>query len=681
MTAMERKTRKIFIGIVVGFFSAFFLAAIILGVITYFDYQEIYANQQLLLGAQKDYETPNFNDSKYNYIAVPESTNIKPGQVVEFEVFYKNTGVLSAENLNLGISIPENVTLDETSIKGLSYKIKYGSAIFDIGNVQPESSGSIKISFIVKSPLDNGVKVTVPVVRLRYAKASPLIGKKENFNYDFSSPEELVVASAPDFTKSKIFIEGVSEGKINNLSFGGQVSYRINIENSGNMDAAGVNATFKGLENLVILQEENSDFKVSGSEVTLDLEKLPAGDSKSYILNATVNKSTENNTSIMPEMEIAYLDKIEKFSATESIVRLFPSFEKSSISIAARGGGGNYSGDVVDVTVTVKNTGEIEGNNIIVDLVLSNLFTLEQGEAAWKVAKLAIGENATFKASLKIIEGVVKDTYASCSLKISSDETDAIGTGNSKILVSGEKPFTRNVIPIVALHGIEPGPYGAYELGTAEFDYLCGTLKALGYKTITLLEMLSYLDSGKKLPEKPVILTSDDGYYSIYAYALPILKKYNYRMTVFLATGLIGNTNEDRHLNEFDLGKPGIPERPMLIWPEVAAMAKYGIEFQSHTVSHEHLADLSSDEVYFELAQSKADIEGHLKRPCVFIAWPFDNYSNSMIPLLPKIGYRGALRYGGGIENVSGINIYAIKRIQIYSYTRPSDYGALMGLS
>ena len=272
MTAMERKKRKILIGIIAGFFSALLLAAIIIGVITYFDYQDIYANQQLLLGAQKDYETPNFNDSQYNYISLPESTSIKPGQTVEFEVFYKNTGVLSAENLNLGISIPENLTLDETSIKDLSYKIKYGSAIFDLGNIQPGSSGSIKISFKVNSPLDNGLKVTVPIVRLRYAKSSQLIGKKENFNHDFSSPEKLVVASAPDFTKSEIFIEGVSEGKINNLSFGGQVSYKINIENSGNMDAAGVNVTFKGLENLVILQEENPDFKVSESGVFLDLK-------------------------------------------------------------------------------------------------------------------------------------------------------------------------------------------------------------------------------------------------------------------------------------------------------------------------------------------------------------------------------------------------------------------------
>ena len=681
MTAWERKTRKIFIGIIAGFFSALFLAVIILGVITYFKYKDIYANQQQLLGAEKDYETPNFNDLKYNYIAVSESGSIKPGQVVEFEVFYKNTGVLPAENLNLGVSIPENLTLDGQSMKDLSYNIKYGSAIFDLGNIQPGSSGSVKISYKVNSPLDNGVKVPFPVVKLEYTKSSPLIGKKANFNHEFSSSEELLVASAPDFTKSSIFIEGVSAGAINNLSFGSLVSYKINIDNSGNMDAGQVKITLKSLGNLVIVQEDNPDFKVSGSEVFLDLEKLPAGKSKSYVFNASVDKNVKNNISIAPEMEINYLDKVEKFVATESTVKLYPSFEKSSISIASRGSGGNYSGDVMDVTVTVKNTGKIEGNNIIVNLVMSNLFTLEQGETAWKIAKLAIGENATFKASLKIIEGVVKDTYASCSLKVTSDETGAIQAGSAKILVTGEKPFTRNVIPIVALHGIEPGPYGAYELSTAEFDYLCGTLKALGYKTITLLEMLAYLDSGKKLPEKPVIITSDDGYYSIYAYAFPILKKYDYRMTVFLVTGLVGNSNEDRHLNEFDLGKPGIPERPMLIWPEVAAMAKYGIEFQSHTVTHRKMGDLSSDEAYFELAQSKADIEGHLKKPCVFVAWPFDNYSNTLIPLLPQLGYRGALRYGGGIENVSSINIYAIKRIQFLSSTSTADYSALMGLS
>ena len=151
-------------------------------------------------------------------------------------------------------------------------------------------------------------------------------------------------------------------------------------------------------------------------------------------------------------------------------------------------------------------------------------------------------------------------------------------------------------------------------------------------------------------------------------------------MTVFLSTGYIGNSNEDRHLNEFDIGKSGIPERPMLIWPEVAAMARYGIEFQSHTVTHSQIGDLSPDEVYFELAQSKADIEAHLKRPCSFVSWPFDNFSNSVIPLLPQIGYRGAVRYRGGVEDVRSMNIYAIKRVQVFSYTSTASYAAIMGL-
>jgi len=70
------------------------------------------------------------------------------------------------------------------------------------------------------------------------------------------------------------------------------------------MDANQVEATFKGLENLVVLQEENSDFKVSESGVSLDLEKLPAGGSKSYVLNAAVNKNAENNTSIVPKWKL-----------------------------------------------------------------------------------------------------------------------------------------------------------------------------------------------------------------------------------------------------------------------------------------------------------------------------------------------------------------------------------------
>jgi len=317
---------------------------------------------------------------------------------------------------------------------------------------------------------------------------------------------------------------------------------------------------------------------------------------------------------------------------------------------------------------------------VLVDLVISNLFVLDQGEMHWKIAKLAIGQTTTFHSSLRIIEGIIKDTYATCHLGVASDEISTFATANSKVLVSGERPFTRNQIPIVALHGIDAAPGGFYELSTGEFDYLCGTLKALGFKTITFMDLLNYMDKGKKLPEKPVILTSDDGYQNIYTYAFPILQKYGFKMTVFLVTGLIGNSDADRRLNEFDIGKSGIPVRPMLVWPEVGAMSKYGIEFMSHTVSHRQIGDMSDDKVLFEISQSKADIESHIKRPVPFIAWPFDNFSSRAISLLPQAGYRGAIRYKGGVEDIRSINIYAIKRIPFYGTTPPGGYTSLMGI-
>ena len=361
---------------------------------------------------------------------------------------------------------------------------------------------------------------------------------------------------------------------------------------------------------------------------------------------------------------------------------MYPSFVKSRVIITARGSGGVYSGDIVDVTVSVTNNGKVEAKNVIAKLVLSSLFTLDKGKLYWKIPKLAIGRTAIFNTSLKVVDNIVKDTNATLHLNVSSDEISSASYSSAKILVSGGKPFTSGLIPIVAIHGVEPNPIGDYEISSAAFDYLCGTLKSLGYKTITFMDLLSYLDSGKRLPEKPVILTSDDGYQSIYTNAFPILQKYGYTMTVFLITGLLGSSDADRHINEFDSGKVGIPTRSMLIWPEIYSMSKYGIEFMSHTVSHRPLTSLTDQEALFEMSQSKIDLESHLKKPVPFIAWPYGNYSSTDVSFLPKVGYRGALveSHSGGVENIKKINLYAIDRVPLLHFTSTSDYAVLLGL-
>ncbi len=235
-------------------------------------------------------------------------------------------------------------------------------------------------------------------------------------------------------------------------------------------------------------------------------------------------------------------------------------------------------------------------------------------------------------------------------------------------------------LPILAMHGVEPIPSGKYELSSAAFEYLLSTLKSYGYRTVTLMDVLAHMDSGKALPAKPIIISMDDGYQNIYINAFPLAKKYGFKFTVFLITGLIGDNEAARKLNEFDADVYGIPARQMLIWPEIQAMSKAGIEFQSHTWGHEVVSDMDGAAIQQTLTQSKSDIESKLGKPCVFVAWPHDVTSEEAISLLAASGYRGALRAYGGVEDLSTTNLNNILRLNIDGTINPVDYSSYIGL-
>ena len=235
-------------------------------------------------------------------------------------------------------------------------------------------------------------------------------------------------------------------------------------------------------------------------------------------------------------------------------------------------------------------------------------------------------------------------------------------------------PFHTSALPVIALHGIEPVPHSRYEISTGAFNFLLSTLKSHGYETITFYDLLNYFDNGKPLPPKPVIITSDDGYQSMYTNAFPILKKYGYKMTIFLITSYIGGSEDTRRSNEFDHDIEGIPQRPMLIWPEIYQMSKYGCEFQSHTWSHGIIRNMPIESSLKELAQSKTDIEVHTGKSVFFVSWPHGATSDEVIALLPGAGYRGALYAGGGIEDITSINIYGMSRIPILREIPPEAY-------
>ena len=370
---------------------------------------------------------------------------------------------------------------------------------------------------------------------------------------------------------------------------------------------------------------------------------------------------------------------LENININTDKTQVNPSLTRSTLEFSDINGGDLYPGEAVMADIKIINSGEATCNNIIVSLIIGDLLVIDPEYDPFLIDELEPGQTREINIPLVIKEGLSEDAIASIQMSVIGGKTPEFITEKQDLQIFGTCPYTRGKIPIIGLHAIEDKIEIPIELYTHHFDVLCQTLKKFGFETITFKDLLDHIDHGRALPEKSVIITSDDGFGDLYTNALPILKKYDYTMTIFLVTGFIKETEEERVVNFFDADRP-VPMRPMLIWPEVIEMHDYGLEFLSHSVNHIRLGLADDEEFIYELVKSKEDIESHLGDEITLFAWPYDNSSPDKIPLLPEAGYRGAIKYSGGMEDTRTIDINKIKRIEFNSYIPPDTYAGYLDL-
>jgi len=98
-------------------------------------------------------------------------------------------------------------------------------------------------------------------------------------------------------------------------------------------------------------------------------------------------------------------------------------------------------------------------------------------------------------------------------------------------------------IPVLIYHHILPDEVNTYfttnswTVSTENFAQQMRYLSENGFYTPTLDELEAFLFQGRPLPANSVMIHFDDGYYSNYVYAYPILKHYGLRAVLFPITG------------------------------------------------------------------------------------------------------------------------------------------------
>jgi peptidoglycan/xylan/chitin deacetylase (PgdA/CDA1 family) len=187
-------------------------------------------------------------------------------------------------------------------------------------------------------------------------------------------------------------------------------------------------------------------------------------------------------------------------------------------------------------------------------------------------------------------------------------------------------------------------------------------LKENGYQAITLDELLDFLTTGKPLPEKPVVLTFDDGYVDNYASAFPLLQKYGMVGHFFIITDFV---NEKR--------------AEYMTWPQIEEMSAAGQRFGSHSRNHPDLKGKSADYLVWQALGGMEAIQEHLGYHPRWISYPAGSYDART-----KAVYKSA-HYWGGLSTEQGMThttdrIFDLQRVRVRGSHTANDLAALLQL-
>ncbi|NOY69205.1 MAG: polysaccharide deacetylase family protein [Deltaproteobacteria bacterium] len=209
-------------------------------------------------------------------------------------------------------------------------------------------------------------------------------------------------------------------------------------------------------------------------------------------------------------------------------------------------------------------------------------------------------------------------------------------------------------VPILVYHRFSTHKGDRTTVTEKNFNDQMEFLKENGYRTITLDQLLDFMEFKSSLPEKSVVITIDDGWKSTYDIAYPILKKYHFKATLFVYTDFVGG------------GKA-------LDWGRIKELAENGFDIQNHTKTHRNMATPKKGEdikAYFnaitgEITQAEETIYRKTGKKCKYLAYPYGKTNHLVIAALKKLGYRGAVSVSRGTTPFYH-DKYTLRRSAIY---------------
>lgn len=214
-------------------------------------------------------------------------------------------------------------------------------------------------------------------------------------------------------------------------------------------------------------------------------------------------------------------------------------------------------------------------------------------------------------------------------------------------------------VPIIMYHSMLKSRSGSYIVHPSEFENDLKYIKENGYETINMTDLINFVYNGLELPEKPIIITFDDGHYNNLGYAVPLLKQYNMKAVISIVGSYtdVYTKSDEANLNY-----------GYLRWKDIQQLIEEGnIEFQNHTYNLHSITNgrkgcakkswESVDEYKSLLAQDLVKLQNEFKEntnyePNTF-TYPYGAVSKESLNIIKELGFKASLSCASGINYIT----------------------------
>jgi len=226
-------------------------------------------------------------------------------------------------------------------------------------------------------------------------------------------------------------------------------------------------------------------------------------------------------------------------------------------------------------------------------------------------------------------------------------------------------------VPVLMYHSVTENPPSAtrsLSVRPSDLDWQLRYLRDNGFTGLTFTDMCTRTRKGRALPERPIVLTFDDGYADTHEEALPLLQEYGFPATVFVTTGWLRDAGPTA---------AGHPLDRTMVWSQVRELHDSGIEVAAHSHSHAQLDQLDDRSLREELSLSKRLLEERLGEPVPSIAYPYGYSSRRVRDAVMEAGYVQAAAVANAASQ-PGRNVFAMPRLTVRRSTSPSTFARIV---